>query len=81
MLFGSVAQGDPVREFSDLDLVIVKETDRRFYDRLKDVIQLVRPRVGVDILVYTPAEWASLQERSHFVRTEIAGKGRELYAA
>jgi hypothetical protein len=42
--------GDETGEWSDLDLVIVKETKQRFLDRTKEVMQLLRPRVGVDIL-------------------------------
>lgn len=79
LLFGSAAAGE-IHEWSDLDLVIVKETDRRFLDRIKDVIQLLQPRVGVDIIVYTPEEFAQLTKERAFVRDEILGKSRVLYA-
>lgn len=78
VLFGSLANGE-TNMWSDIDLVIVQETDKRFLDRIKDVIQLLRPRVGVDILVYTPAEFARLAQERAFVRNEILGKGRVLY--
>lgn len=78
LLFGSMAAGD-TGEWSDLDLVIVKETERRFLDRTKEVMQLLRPRVGVDILVYTPAEFEQLCRERPFFRTEIVGKGKVLY--
>ena len=57
LLFGSLVSGE-TNDWSDIDLVIVKETDRRFLERTKEVMRLLRPRVGVDILVYTPAEFA-----------------------
>lgn len=79
LLFGSLASGK-TGEWSDLDLVIIKETDKRFLDRTKEVMQLLRPRVGVDILVYTPAEYERLSRERAFVRDEIAGKGKVLYA-
>lgn len=78
ILFGSLAAGE-VGEWSDIDLVVVKETDRRFLDRTKDVLRLLQPRVGVDVLVYTPQEYARLARERPFVRAEIEGKGRVLY--
>ena len=78
LLFGSLAVGD-TGEWSDIDLVIIKETNQRFLDRIKEVMQLLRPRVGVDILVYTPAEFARLSQERAFVRDEIMGKGRVVY--
>ena len=44
VLFGSLTSGE-VEEWSDIDLVIIKETDRKFLDRTRDVLQLLRPRV------------------------------------
>ena len=42
ILFGSWARGDE-DEHSDLDLVIIKETQERFLDRLARVYDLVKP--------------------------------------
>jgi predicted nucleotidyltransferase len=78
LLFGSLAHGN-TGDWSDIDLVIVKETEKHFLDRTKDVMQLLKPRVGVDILVYTPAEFAQLSQERAFVRDEIMGKGKVLY--
>lgn len=78
LLFGSLASGE-VGEWSDIDLVVVKETDRKFLDRIREVMQLLRPRVGMDILVYTPEEFAQLSQERPFVREEILHKGRVLY--
>jgi len=78
LLFGSLASGE-TGEWSDLDLVIVRETEKRFLDRTKEVMQLLRPRIGVDILVYTPAEYERLTRERPFVRDEIVGKGKVLY--
>jgi predicted nucleotidyltransferase len=78
LLFGSLATGN-TSEWSDIDLVIIKETNKRFLDRTKEVMQLLRPKVGVDILVYTPAEFVQLSQERAFVRTEIAEKGKVLY--
>ena len=78
LLFGSLADGR-VHEWSDIDLVIVKDTPQRFLDRTKDVIELLRPRVGVDILVYTPDEYDQMYQERLFFRQEIADKAQILY--
>jgi predicted nucleotidyltransferase len=77
-VFGSMATGT-VHEWSDIDLVIVKETNQRFLERTKEVLQLLQPKVGLDVLVYTPDEFKQLCQERAFVRDEIAGKGRILY--
>ena len=79
LLFGSAAT-ENIHEWSDLDLVIVKQTEERFLDRIKDVIALLQPKVGVDILVYTPQEFRQLGEERAFVRDEILAKSRVLNA-
>jgi len=78
LLFGSLTSGE-IREWSDIDLVIIKETERQFLDRTREVLQLLRPQVGVDILVYTPDEFDQLVQQRAFVRDEIVGKGKVLY--
>jgi predicted nucleotidyltransferase len=79
ILFGSVAQGD-IHEWSDLDLVVVKKTDKPLLERTEEVLRLIRPKVGLDVLVYTPAELDSLvDERRVFVLDEIIYKGAVAY--
>ncbi|RPJ59511.1 MAG: nucleotidyltransferase domain-containing protein [Dehalococcoidia bacterium] len=79
ILFGSFAQAK-VTEWSDLDLVIIKNTSKPFLERLKEVALLCRPSVGVDFLVYTPAEFAQmLADNNPFIREEIVSKGKILY--
>lgn len=79
ILFGSLAEGT-VQEFSDIDLVIIKKTDKPFYDRLREVATLCSYDVGVDFLIYTPDEFAQLARSRGFVRDEILDKGKVLYA-
>ncbi|NMA89188.1 MAG: nucleotidyltransferase domain-containing protein [Methanoculleus bourgensis] len=59
ILFGSVARGD-VRRDSDLDLIIVQETDKKFLSRLEPFYR--DARIAMDILVYTPDEFAAMTE-------------------
>ena len=79
ILFGSVAQGD-IHEWSDLDLVVIKRTEQPLLERTEEVLRLVRPKVGLDVLVYTPEELESLvDERRVFVLDEIIYKGAVAY--
>jgi predicted nucleotidyltransferase len=79
ILFGSVAQGE-IHEWSDLDLVVIKRTDKPLLERIEEVLRLVRPKVGLDVLVYTPEEMEDLiEERRVFVLDEIIYKGAVAY--
>jgi uncharacterized protein len=78
LIFGSFASGH-VGEWSDLDLVVVAESTLPFYQRLSEVFKAVRPRVGLDVLVYTPDEWENLKQTRRFVREEIVKKGTVIY--
>jgi len=59
ILFGSVARGD-VHRGSDLDLIIIQETDKKFLSRLEPFY--LDARIAMDILVYTPEEFATMME-------------------
>lgn len=79
ILFGSLASGQ-VGEWSDIDLVVIKDTEKPFYERLEEVIGIAQPNVGTDILVYTPAEEAQMRH-DLFFQEEVIKKGRVLYEA
>jgi predicted nucleotidyltransferase len=79
ILFGSFANKD-VREWSDLDVVIVKDTAKPFPQRLREVALLCQPQVGVDFLVYTPREFAQMIADSNpFIIEEVLRKGKIVY--
>jgi uncharacterized protein len=80
IVFGSLASGD-VSETSDLDLLIVKDTDKRFYDRIREVVKICDYDIGVDFLVYTPQELTEAAISNAFVRDEILSKGKVVYRA
>lgn len=58
LLFGSAARGEQDAA-SDLDLIIIKRTTARFIERLLAVPLFP---VNVDVFVYTPEEFAEMQE-------------------
>lgn len=79
ILFGSLASGN-VHEWSDLDLAIVKQTPKRFLDRISDVFLTINPTVGCDVLVYTPEEIVQmLADNNRFMREEILQQGKVVY--
>jgi predicted nucleotidyltransferase len=77
ILFGSLAAGQ-ARLWSDIDLVVVSRTEKRFLDRTKDALLLLRPTVGLDILMYTPEEFEQLSRERQFFRQAILN-GKVLY--
>lgn len=79
ILFGSLATGD-AHEWSDIDLVLIKETELNYFDRLFEFKRLVRSKLATDVFIYTPEEFAGrVQEDHYFVVDEILGKGKVLY--
>lgn len=65
ILFGSLARGDASRR-SDVDLILVQETEKRFFDRYDGLLREIAEAVGgreVDLLVYTPEELAAIAHR------------------
>jgi predicted nucleotidyltransferase len=79
LLFGSLTSKH-LHEWSDIDLVIVQQTKLPFFERTKQALKLIRPKVGVDLLIYTPEEFSILSKERRFFREEIMAKGRVLYA-
>ncbi len=60
IIFGSVARSE-ADEWSDLDLVIVADTARPFLERYLDFDGLYDVWRRLDLLVYTPEEFAQMQ--------------------
>ncbi|HET9589798.1 MAG TPA: nucleotidyltransferase domain-containing protein [Anaerolineales bacterium] len=79
LLFGSLMD-KRLGEWSDIDLVIIQQTQLPFYQRIKQALKLIHPKVGVDLLIYTPEEFSRLSRERRFFRDEILDKGTVLYA-
>ena len=78
-LFGSWARGEE-DDLSDLDLVIIKQTEVPFLDRLREVASLLPAEIGgVDILVYTPDEFAVMQQNGNAFAEMITEEARLIY--
>jgi predicted nucleotidyltransferase len=81
ILFGSYAYGEPTED-SDIDLLIIKNTDKRPIDRWVEVKRLLRDdsrTLPVSPLVYTEKEIEERIAIKDFFVEEILGKGGVLY--
>ncbi len=66
ILFGSFARNTQTRK-SDVDLIVIKQTDKRFFDRYDDFNDIESyVCMPVDCLIYTPAEWEIISNRIFF---------------
>ncbi|MGZ9221131.1 MAG: nucleotidyltransferase domain-containing protein [Anaerolineales bacterium] len=79
ILFGSYAYGKPTPN-SDVDLLIVLETNAPLKERSWKVSRLLLPRpFPVDILVKTPREIEKALKSGDFFLREILTRGKVLY--
>ena len=81
ILFGSYAYGEPTED-SDIDLLIIKNTDKRPIDRWLEVKRLLRDIsriLPVSPLIYTEKEIEQRLAIKDFFIEEIFEKGEVLY--
>ncbi|MBA7655669.1 hypothetical protein ES703_63576 [subsurface metagenome] len=79
VLFGSLAAGR-INEWTDIDLLIIKETEKRPLDRALEAYCLLgNYREPMDIIVYTPAEVELLLREGSFFVSEVLTEGKVLY--
>ncbi len=81
IIFGSYARRE-ADEYSDVDLVIIKETAIPFLDRYTDFQGLFRatPK-ALQILVYTPEEFDDMQARGNPFILNVIEDGVVIYEA
>jgi predicted nucleotidyltransferase len=79
ILFGSLARGD-AHEWSDIDLIVVKDTDASYGERVKMLMPLIRDRlVGADILIYSTEEYTRARKTGGAFLREAERDGKVLY--
>jgi len=82
ILFGSYAYGKPDKD-SDIDLLIVKETKKSFFERLYEVRRIAseaRRGYPFEPVVLTPREVKERLEIGDQFFEEVMNKGKILYA-
>ncbi len=78
MLFGSLAKGNS-DEYSDIDIMAIKKTDKPFVKRLREVALLCKLDEPIDILVYTPEEIEEMKKAGNFFIESVLSEGMVLY--
>ncbi len=78
LMFGSMAGGTGSKR-SDIDLLILVKSDKRFFDRYDDFSDVYEILKGsaVDMLIYTPEELEKISNRG-FIKKILSG-GKIIY--
>lgn len=80
VLFGSYAWGEPTGD-SDIDLFVVKETNRSIREMAKEIDGSLFPRpFPIDLIVHTPRQVEKRIEMGDSFIANILNKGKVLYA-
>ena len=76
LLFGSFARGSQSQK-SDIDLILIKETEESYFERyagiLQDLYKAVKGR-DIEVLIYTPEELDRISHRRFIQRAWQEGK-------
>lgn len=78
VLFGSFARGE-AHGLSDIDLLIIKETPKKFVERTAEVLDMCDSTIPIEPLVYTPTEIEQLLREENSFICEALKEGRVLY--
>jgi predicted nucleotidyltransferase len=79
IIFGSLARGKPHKS-SDIDLIVIEETEEGFLERLDRYYTTLRPQCKIDFFVYTPREFEEMKEKNSFIRSAVK-EGLVVYEA
>lgn len=78
-LIGSWARGE-ADELSDIDIVVIQRSTQPFLERLREVARLLPTNMGaVDVLVYTPEEFAAMQRDENAFAQTVCEEGVLIY--
>lgn len=81
ILFGSLARGE-IRNDSDIDLLIIKRSDKKRPFRVKDVFAVLRGierNYPLDAIVYTPEEIEKRVYLGDYFINRVLAEGKVLY--
>jgi len=87
ILYGSYAKGNPRKE-SDIDLLVIKKTNKDYFASVKEICWLLRPKKyygtnkyikGLDPIVYMPFQIKKRIAMNDFFIKDILGQGKVIY--
>lgn len=81
LLFGSYAHGNPDSD-SDIDLLIIKDTSKRFIDRwteIRSILSNSKRLISIEPLVLTPTEVSQRLEQGDQFIEEVFSSSETLY--
>ena len=70
ILFGSYARNEADEE-SDIDIIVVYKTEKKFMDRLEELYMKWSIPKAVDILAYTPDEFMDMMKDNFFLNQAV----------
>jgi len=70
IMFGSHARDDWDEE-SDIDIIVVYQTEKKFMDRLEELYMKWNLTKTVDILAYTPDEFKDMMKDNFFLKQAV----------
>lgn len=78
ILFGSLVN-NRITLTSDLDLFIIKDTSKRYWERIDEVMHLIHPLEAIDIFVLTLQEIERNLKKNNLYLRNILEKGKIIY--
>lgn len=78
ILFGSFAYGKP-KPSSDVDLLVIKKSNKKKVDRIKEILMHLKSDLPVEPLAYTPQELQERLDLGDFFFQDVINKGMVLY--
>jgi predicted nucleotidyltransferase len=79
ILYGSAARGQ-LTEDSDIDILIIKRTNKDMFDRIGEVLDLLRDiPLPIEPIVLTPEEFRKMIDEDRLYAEVILKEGKTLY--
>jgi len=78
ILFGSLAEGN-LRKGSDIDLLVIKKSDKDYWERAEEIAGIIDIDVPCDVLNITPKELKYRLSVNDFFIGDIINKGKVIY--
>lgn len=79
LLFGGFARGEFDEEYSEMDILIVANTEQRFLERIRNVREICTGYPHVDPIMYTPGEYRALLKEGEGFLEEATEEGIVIY--